>query len=178
MEEKRKLNPVLTRSMLNDSVQLINAIQNNNLDQTKLLCKKFAEDYNFNGQGIESAIFMYIKNVLFSKNYQLLNNSFYYLIENLNFIHKFNIHLYFSIWYKLATLPEEANVNKKYTLINLVNELENNEEMLESLTAYDFEYLITTCICRNELDLMNRINNLMGLQKKDIKNEEMRDQFL
>ena len=50
--------------------------------------------------------------------------------------------------------------------------------MLESLTAYDFEYLITTCICRNELDLMNRINNLMGLQKKDIKNEEMRDQFL
>lgn len=152
------------RDKINYAVEIINSIETDNLEKAKeinQLYDNIGEEESFN---VNNMLLLYFKNIFINKKYNLFNNTFFYYIENLRTFKTDNIHLYYSIFYNLATLPREV-VNKNYTLETLIDRLENDNNLLNTLNDYDFECLISTCLCRNLIDLTNRANSLMLIQE-------------
>lgn len=164
------------RDKINYAVEIINCIETDNLDKAKeinQLYDSIDEEKSFN---VNNMLILYFKNIFLNKKYNILNNTFFYFIENLRTFKSDNIHLYYSIFYNLATLPREV-VNENYTLATLIGRLEHDDVLLNTLNDYDFECLISTCLCRNLIDLVNQANSLMLLQK-NTNNEFNRENYI
>ena len=92
------------RDKINYAVEIINSIETDNLEKAKeinQLYDNIGEEESFN---VNNMLILYFKNIFINKNYNLFNNTFFYYIENLRTFKTDNIHLYYSIFYKLSII--------------------------------------------------------------------------
>lgn len=153
------------RKKMNYSIEIINAIENNDINQSNTLIRLFDDLPNDEKFNVDNMLLMYFRNIFFNKKYEALNETFYYFLENLKTFKQENIHLYYSIWYNIAT----SHPTDIYNLNNLVALLEARPDISNCLNDYDFQCLISTLICQDKLELVNRVNRIMLGQKDENK---------
>ena len=153
------------RKKMNYSIEIINAIEHNDINQSNALIRLFDNLPNDKKFNVDNMLLMYFRNIFFNKKFEMLNETFYYFLENLKTFKHENIHLYYSIWYNIAT----SHPTDTYNLKNLVALLETQPDIANCLNDYDFQCLISTLVCQDKIELVNRVNRIMLGQKDENK---------